>query len=124
MNEDSIITPSEIPGGLDTDVVSLLKRIQQQLLFLEKKVDLLLSQSQERRHGEKTFSDRPSQRKPFSKQLRSLDHPRHRSRGDHEYGPREGSSVPGHFYENRPRGKSRRPNRSKNPFSFKRKDKE
>jgi len=122
MNEDSSITPPTIPDGLDMDVVSMLKRIQQQLLLLEKKVDLLIGQSQDRRQGEKAFSDRLSKRRPFSKQLRSSDPGRHRSRGDHEYGPRESDSAKGHFYEHRPGGRSHGPSHRKKPFSFKRKD--
>jgi len=83
MNEESPITPSAIPDESDTDIVSLLKKMQQQLHFLEKKIDLLFRQSQERQPGEKTFPNRPSQKRPFSKQYRSYDHSRHRSRGEH-----------------------------------------
>ena len=122
MNEESSITPSAIPDGPDTDAVSLLKKMQQQLLFLERKIDLLISQSQERLQGEKASSTRPSQIRPFSKQFRSFDHPRQRSRGDQRYSPRESDSAQGHFYEHRPRGKSRGPNPKKKPFSFKRND--
>ena len=41
------------------DVIALIKRMQQQLAFLEKKIDLLISQSQPRTSGERHFS------KPF-----------------------------------------------------------
>ena len=122
MKEESSIAPSAIANGSDTDVVSLLKKMRQQLLFLERKIDLLISQSQERLHGEKDSSDRLSQKRLFSKQFRSFDHPRRRSRGDHGHGSRESDSAQGHFYEHRPRGKSRGSNPKKKPFPFKRKD--
>jgi hypothetical protein len=122
MNEESSITPSEIPDGPNTDVVSLLKKMQQQLLFLERKIDSLISQSQERPHGEKASSDRPFQKRSFSKPFRSFDHPRRRSTEDRGRSSKEGDSAQGHFYEHRPRGKNRGPNPKKKPFSFKRKD--
>jgi hypothetical protein len=122
MNEESSITPSANQDGSDTDVVSLLERMQQQLHFLERKIDLLISQSQERLHGKTASSDRPSQKRPFSKQFHSFDHPRRHNREDHKHSPRESDSAQGHFYEHRPRGRGRGPNPKKKPFSFKRKD--
>ncbi len=124
MNEESSITRSATPDESDTDVVSLLKKIQQQMLFLERKIDLMIRQSQERQPGDRESSNRPSQKRTFSKQYRPFDHSRDRSRGEHGHNPRESDSAPRHFYENRPRGKSRGPNPNKKSFSFKRKDKE
>lgn len=50
-----------VPPQTDSDVVSLIKKMQQQLNFLEKKIDILIGQSPERpfRDREKRFS------KPF-----------------------------------------------------------
>lgn len=124
MNEESSITPAAVPDESDTDVVSLLKTMQQQLHFLERKIDLLISQSQKRPHGENDSPDRPSHKRPFSKKFRSFDHPRRPNREDRGYGPREGDSTRGHFYEHRPGGKSRGPNPKKKSFSFKRKEHE
>jgi len=124
MNEESSITSSAVPDEPDTDVVSLLKKMQQQLLFLEKKVDLLISQSHERPPRGKASPDKAFQKRPFSKQFRSFDQPRRHGRGDQAHGPREGDSAKGHFYEHRPGGKSRGPNPRKKSFSFKRKDQE
>ena len=45
MKEESTINPSAVPDETDADVVSLLKKMQQQLLFLERKIDLLISNS-------------------------------------------------------------------------------
>jgi hypothetical protein len=124
MNEESNINPPEAPDEVDTDVVSLLKRMQQQILSLEKKINLLISQSQERPSGERAFPDRPFRKRPFSKPFRSFDHPQRHSKGEHGHSPRERDSAPGHFYERRPGEKSRGPNPKKKSFSFKRKDKE
>lgn len=48
-----------IPPQADSDVASLIKKMQQQLNFLEKKIDILIGQSPERPFREKRFS------KPF-----------------------------------------------------------
>jgi hypothetical protein len=124
MNEDPSVRPSMIPDRSETDVVSLLNKMQQQLLFLEKKIDLLISQSQGRPSGEKTSQDRPFRKRPFSKPFRSFDHPQHHGKGEHGHNPRERDAAKGHFYERRPGEKSRGPSSKKKPFSFKRKDRE
>jgi hypothetical protein len=124
MNEESNIDPPPVPDGPDTEVVPLLKRIQQQLLFLEKKIDLLISQPQERPSEGKASPGRLFQKRPFSKPFRSFDHPQRHGKGEHGYGPREKDSVHGHIYDHRPREKSRGPSPKKKPFSFKRKDRE
>ncbi len=81
-NEDSSI--SEQP---ESDVIVLIKKMQQQISFLEKKIDILISQSQERYPREKQFS------KPF----RSFDR----------------SSRPGNYHNNRDRsGDSRHSGRN------------
>ena len=124
MKEESSISPSAVPDESETDVVSILKRMQQQLLFLERKIDLLISQSQERPFGEKTSPDKPFQKRPFSKPFRSFDHPQRHGKGGYGRSPRERESAQGQFYERRLREKSRGPNPKKNPFPFRRKDRE
>jgi len=124
MNEESTLNPSAVPDPTDNDLVSLLKRMQQQLLLLEKKVDLLIRRSQEKTFGEKPPQDRPFRKRPFSKPFRSLDRPQRHGQGEREHNPRERDSPPGHFYERRPKEKSRGSNPGKRPFAFKRKDRE
>ena len=124
MNEESSIHPSAVPDEPDTDVVSLLMRMQQKLLFLERKIDLLISQSQEKPSGEKASPDGPFRKRSFSKPFRSFEHPQRHGKGEHGHSPRERDSAQGHFYERRPREKSRGPSSRKKPFSFKRKDRE
>jgi hypothetical protein len=121
MKEESSINPSAAPDETDTDVVSLLKRMQQQLLSLERKIDLLITNSRERSSGE-TPIDRPFRKRPFSKPFRSFDQPRRHSKGGHADRPRERNSAQGHFYEHRPHEKNRGSGPRKNPFSFKPKD--
>jgi len=121
MKEESSINPSAAPDETDTDVVSLLKRMQQQLLLLERKIDLLISNSRERSSGE-TSTDRPFRKRPFSKPFRSFDHPQRHGKGEHAHSPRERDSVQGHFYEHRPHEKNRSSSPRKRPFSFKPKD--
>ena len=62
------------PVPAEQDVVALIKKMQQQLVFLEKKIDILISQSKARPFSEKHFS------KPF----RSFGNPHHRPDREHD----------------------------------------
>ena len=124
MNEESSVNPSTQSDTSDTDVVDLLHKLQQQLLFLERKIDLLISQSQGRPSGDKASTDRPFRKRPFSKPFHSFDHPQHHGKGEHGRSPNDRDSAPGHFYERRPREKGRGPSSKKKPNFFKRKDRE
>jgi len=74
------------PVQSDKDVVSLLMKMQRQLLYLEKKIDILIKQSQEKPHRGNPSSERPyrgnsSSEKPYRKKsyikpLRSSGHSR------------------------------------------------
>ena len=119
IEDESSLNPSEVPDQPDTDLASLLKAMQQQLLLLEKKVDLLISRSQERPSQDRSFRKRP-----FSKPFRSFDHSLHHGKGEREHNPGQREPARGHFYEQRPQEKSRGPNPRKKPFGFKRKDRE
>jgi hypothetical protein len=134
------------PAPVEQDVVALIKRLQQQITFLEKKIDLLLNQSQAR----------PSHEKPFSKPFRSFD-PSHRRPGPggdyhnasgkksfdrgrpfekragegregfgykkkpYEY-PKDSDSGQGHHFEKRHGGEKKSFDPKKKPFYFKHKD--
>jgi hypothetical protein len=124
MKEESSINLAAVSDESDSDVVSLLKKIQQQVLFLEKKIDLLISQSQERPSRERSSPDRPFHKRPFSKPFRSFDHPQRHGKGEYGRSSGERDSAQGRFYERRPHDKSRGPNPKKKPFFFKRKDRE
>ena len=94
-NEDLTTSPQA-----DSDVVSLIKKMQQQLNYLEKKIDLLIGQSPERPfrdRGEKRFS------KPFRPSFGGGSGGRDFNRGPRREGfshdrPREGG-----FSHSRPR---------------------
>jgi hypothetical protein len=124
MKEESSNNPSAVPDESNTDVVSLLKRMQQHLLMLERKIDLLISQSQEKPSGQRTSPDRPFRKRPFSKPFRSFDYPRRHGKGEDGHSPRDTDSAPGHFYEHRPHEKSRGRNPKKKAFSYKHKDRQ
>ncbi len=124
MKEQSSIDPSAVPEESDNDIASLLGKMQQQLVFLERKIDMLISQSKERPSGERTSPGRSFRKGSFSKPFRSFDHPQRHGQGEYGHGPRERGPAPGHFYDRRPGGKSRGPNPKKKSFSFKRKDEE
>ena len=92
------------PPQAESDVVSLIKKMQQQLNFLEKKIDILIGQSPER-----PFRDRE---KRFSKPFRpSFGGGAHHGKRDFNRGPRrEGfshdRSREGGFSHDRPRESS------------------
>ena len=123
------------PPQTDSDVVSLIKKMQQQLNFLEKKIDILIGQSPERpfRDREKRFSKpfRPSfgsgrdfnrgpRREGFSHDRPregGFSHDRPRPNGFSKDRPREGGfahSRPreGGFSQDRPRERSAGPERA------------
>ena len=72
--KSALVAPQDEPGA-----VSLINKMQQQLSAMEKKLDILISQSS-RRPFEKSYSQRPS--RPFS-------HPHRNDRGRQGNGPRE-----------------------------------
>jgi hypothetical protein len=87
------------PPQADSDVVSLIKKMQQQLNYLEKKIDLLIGQSPEKSFGEKRFS------KPFRP---SFGHGAHHGKRDFNRGPRKEGFSSGYprkegFSHDRPR---------------------
>jgi hypothetical protein len=101
----------------ESDVLTLLKRMQQQLTFLEKKIDSLVNQSQVKSSQERPYQERSSQERPSYRE-RSYPKPAWSSgrpqRSGHYRGNRdqgEGSSERGYSsgrsYEKRERDDSR-----------------
>ncbi len=121
MKEEKNDNPS-VPDP-DTDLVSLLQAMQQQLLQLEKKVDFLISRSQEKSR-ERPPHARSFDGRSFSRPFRSHDHSHYHDKREQGHSPRDRNSVSGHFYERRPQEKGRRSIPGKKPFGFKRKDEE
>jgi hypothetical protein len=58
------------PASAEQDVAAVIKKIQQQLASLEKKIDILINQSSSRPSGERHFS-KPF--RPFGRPNRSFD---------------------------------------------------
>jgi hypothetical protein len=67
MNDENRNDSLEATPQVESDVSSTLKKIQQQLIFLEKKIDALITQSQAAAPREKYFS-KPS--RPFDRPYR------------------------------------------------------
>jgi len=130
MNDESPVNTAEEEDPSETDLVSLVKRMQQQLNYLEKKIDVLISQSQPKPFRERTerpFRERPErpfQKRTFSKPSRSFDRPRPHSREERESSPREREAAPRRFYERFDPAKKRAANPKKRPFSPRRTDRE
>jgi hypothetical protein len=84
MNEHAKGSHSSAPQQVDLDMYAVLKKIQQQLAFLEKKVDTLIRQTPER----PPFRERSFQ-KPF--RPGGFSHSHGHGKGEHSQGPRERS---------------------------------
>jgi hypothetical protein len=123
MKEETDPAPSAVRDQSDTDLISLLQAMQQQLLQLEKKVDLLVVRSQEK-SGERSPHARSFERTSFSKPFRSRDHSHYHDKRERERNPIDRDSAPGHFYDRRPQEQNRRSNPGKKRYAFKRKDRE
>lgn len=93
------VTPQAGP-----DVVFLIKKIQEQLVFLEKKIDLLIKQSQ----------GAPPREKFFPKPYRSFDRPHRQDKG--EFGHKKKS------YDNSRGAEHHGFVQKKKPFYYGRKD--
>lgn len=99
-----------VPPQADQDVLALVKRIQQQISFLEKKVDTLIAQLQER----PTFQPRT-----FSRPHRPFGHAQHHGKGEHREGSGERDfNRPRHF-ERRNEDENKGFDRKKKPFYYK-----
>jgi hypothetical protein len=71
-------------GKSDDDVVSLLKNMQRQLLFLERKIDGLTHHLQEKQYRENSSLDRPFAKRSYPKPYSSPGHPRSRGKRQHK----------------------------------------
>lgn len=86
MNEQSEQGDAAIPSGQQGEVVFLLKKLQEQLTFLERKVDLLVSQSKEKASFNK---ERAFSKPPFRSSLSFYGPSRHGGRLEHSGPSRE-----------------------------------
>jgi hypothetical protein len=111
-----------VPTQAEPNVVALIKKMQQQLAFLEKKIDILINQSQ----------GAPFREKRFSKPYRSFDRPQHHAREGYGERPRDGGFDrgrsrerdfgEGRHFEKRQDNESRGFVHKKKPFFQKRRD--
>ena len=103
----------------ESDPVVLLKKIQQHLVFLEKKIDALIGQSQTAPQGN------PFKRNNFSRPPRPFGHPHGAGRGKHPHRPGGSPEGPsqGQFkrpFEGARRGEGQGFFRKKKPPFFRR----
>jgi hypothetical protein len=124
MNDESLDNLDAEKDPPEADLFSLLKKMQQQLTYLEKKLDVLIHQSQPKPFGERNSSSRPFRKGPYSKPVRSFDRPRPHSREGREDNPRERDSAPRRFYDRYSPDKKRGANPKKKPYFSHRKDRE
>ena len=97
-NSDNVSTPQ----SPELDVLTLLKRMQQQLTFLEQKVDILIKQSQDKPARERSFS------KPYSSPERSYRPPSYQDKRGPRDNSRERSPYSGGYFDKREGGEGRK----------------
>lgn len=104
-----------VPPNEETDMLTLIQKIQQHLVFLEKKIDTLISQSSQPRPS---FRDR-SFSKPRHFGNSHSNGPRH---GGHGHGRGHGQGGPNPGFGNRDRGDRDRGDRGNSSFNSFNKD--
>ncbi len=72
---------SLVPQEDKPDITALINKVQEQLVSLERKIDILISRP----------SEKPAEEKHFSKPFQRFDHSRHHDRGDRDNSFRERS---------------------------------
>ncbi|MBL7131411.1 MAG: hypothetical protein ISS45_08445 [Candidatus Omnitrophica bacterium] len=105
MNEDFKKEDSPSPPQQEQQVLDLVRRLQQQIISLEKKVDTLLSRPAQRANEGNTFS------KPF----RSYGHSQYQGRPRHRDSSGERDFSAGRFDRQRGEG-NRGPGQREKPF--------
>lgn len=118
MSEPVKHNPSQDLPQADSEAVALIKKMQQQLVFLEKKIDILINQSSERPFKRNHFS-RPFRPPPH----RSGDFPHsHRSgKGANDHRSGERNFARGRYFDKQQSGESRELGQGKKPFFQRRK---
>ena len=122
MSDESSISPTIESDQSESELVLALKKVQQQLAFLEKKIDTLISQSQARPMGHRVSSERPYGRKPFAKPQRSFDRPRVHGKGERERRPEDRGAGQGRFYDRFEQGKKHSTHPKRKPFVSRKED--
>jgi hypothetical protein len=104
----------------EQDLVVMIKKMQQQLTFLEKKIDILINQSEARPSGEKAYS-KPF--RPFNNQNRRPDRGHEGHSGPRNYYSERSSESRhgGHPFKGHQGGRKKSFG-DKKPFYFKRRD--
>ncbi|MEI8175303.1 MAG: hypothetical protein WCG78_00355 [Candidatus Omnitrophota bacterium] len=128
---------SSVPAATEQDLAALIRKMQQQLTFLEKKIDILINQSAANAPRENHFSKpfRPTARPPregnFSKPFRPFERshrPFERTHGkpsgekSFDRHPQESGFGQGRPYKKRYEGEKRGFDQKKKPFHFARKE--
>jgi hypothetical protein len=89
-SDDNIDNDRPVHTG--RDIASLLVKIQRQLVFLEKKIDILIHQSQENPHSRNPSIEKPYRKQPFIKPLRTSGHSRRHGHEEKRESPGEQNS--------------------------------
>jgi hypothetical protein len=98
----------EMPDESVADIMDILERMQRQLTFLEKKIDMLLNRTEGERPVDGARPFPKSFRKPYDKPFQRFDRPPRRGRNDGEdtdRGYRDKEAAREHYSDRRKTGK-------------------
>ena len=112
MNQDFEHNNPPAPSQVEPDVITLIKKMQQQLVFLEKKIDVLIGQS-----PGKPFHDRR-----FSKPFRRFGHSNWHGKKERDNNSGERNFSQGNHFDKRQGGENRGFVQEKKPFFRGRRD--
>lgn len=104
MKDESSFNPTQDPNGNDGEVIALLQDLQRRVLFLERKIDLLIGHLQDRPCREAS-PDRMFRKGPYGS-TNAAGRPR-RHGGEERQGPKKTDPDHTPFYERRPRGRKK-----------------
>ncbi|OGW85631.1 MAG: hypothetical protein A3C35_01990 [Omnitrophica bacterium RIFCSPHIGHO2_02_FULL_46_11] len=104
MSEQFKTDSPSAPPQVEPDITALLKQMQQQIGFLEKKIDILIKQSSERPSSERSFNKRP-----FSRPFRpgGFSHSHRPNEREYKSGPSDRNPAQGQPFD-KPQGNANR----------------
>ena len=113
MSEQFKNNASSGPQLSEPDLVALVKKLQDHLVILERKIDSLINKQQEQR--------RPFQEQRFSKPFRPPFRGSHQGKGEYNSHSRENKFAPGQNFKKHHSDESRGYGEKKKPYFFKKK---
>ena len=126
MNEESNHNVTPDPSQIQPDVAALIRRIQEHLVILERKIDSLIMKSQERSAFKEKHFSKPFQKpfqKSFAKPFRSFSPSPYQGKREQDADPRKSRFAKGPQFKSQHQSDENRGfDKKKKPFFQKKKE--